>query len=653
MFTNNNKISSIQLKRTLVLSTVGISSMMTTRIAVDYAVQDGIFCILLAYLFTLLYTCFILYLCDRTDWNYFAHMDKYAGHRLTNVLSLIFILKYIFLLIPGVCFFVKLARTSLIKQRPIWFVMLPVVFICLYMAVQGLEAIGRLAQCLYVVTLTALLFPLIFNINSIDKFYIAPLFSFSPGSMFCGSLWIFLLFSPLELILFGSSRIDADDYKKRRLVKRRCYTGITITYIFNLLYYLVNVGVLSINGIYADSDTPAAMQLLNRIRISDLLLLFFLISIFFTLSILMLAVIKLVTRMRNRRKIIGLLTFAGVYLCSLSIFLLAPEFASARFTSESRPDIESRIYTNAVILSYDKDNATYTLSLIFPHNNKGNSVTDQVSADSLSDLIYEYGLHSDKRLDFSHTEVLFISNTIYENTQVFRDTVDYLNTLDKLNHRTILCGFTAKADEFIKLNAELDVALGEYIRNLMKNNLKYSISTLEQLKKVEIGTENACLISNFIIENDSPKYAGCTVLNENGSVEYYSGNNAAITNLAFGKKDFIIDLGPEHCYRVTDNEYYIHNTTISSKTVKSKIIYSGTLTCLKNNDLSESEINGILEALIFERLTYLKDDMSCDLLNIYKHLAIDDHRLYAMYSGNLRAFYDISYIETKCRFTLE
>ena len=216
MFATNNKISSVQLKRILVLSTVGISSMMTTGIAADYAVRDGIFCILLAYVFTLLYTGFILYLCDKTEWNYFSHMDKYAGHRLTNVLSLIFIVKYIFLLIPAVCFFVKLSRISLIMQRPIWFVMLPVVLLSLYLAVQGLEAIGRLAQCLYVVTLAVLLLILVLNIKAIDKFYIAPLFNFSTGSMFCGSLWIFLLFSPMELILYGSNQIDAGDFQKRK-----------------------------------------------------------------------------------------------------------------------------------------------------------------------------------------------------------------------------------------------------------------------------------------------------------------------------------------------------------------------------------------------------------------------------------------------------
>lgn len=49
-------------------------------------------------------------------------------------------------------------------------------------------------------------------------------------------------------------------------------------------------------------------------------------------------------------------------------------------------------------------------------------------------------------------------------------------------------------------------------------------------------------------------------------MEYYSGNNAAITNLAFGKKDYILELGSGHCYKITDNEYYIHNTVVSSKT---------------------------------------------------------------------------------------
>ena len=490
MFATNNKISSVQLKRILVLSTVGISSMMTTGIAADYAVRDGIFCILLAYVFTLLYTGFILYLCDKTEWNYFSHMDKYAGHRLTNVLSLIFIVKYIFLLIPAVCFFVKLSRISLIMQRPIWFVMLPVVLLSLYLAVQGLEAIGRLAQCLYVVTLAVLLLILVLNIKAIDKFYIAPLFNFSTGSMFCGSLWIFLLFSPMELILYGSNQIDAGDFQKRKQIKCRCFQGITITYIFNLLYYLVNVGVLSINGIYADRNTPATMQLLNRIRISDILLLFFLLSIFFSLSVLTLAILKLAGRFSAQRKITRMVTLTGVYLCSLAIFHMAPEFTTARFTSENRSDIESRIYTDAVILSHDKDSGQYTMSLVFPHDSNGDSVTDKVYADSLSNLIYEYGLHSDKQLDFSHTEVLLISNTIYDSPDLFRDTVNYLNSLNKLNHRTILCGINTSPEEFLEADEELNTELGQYISNLMKNNLKYSVSTLEQLKKVDIGTEN-------------------------------------------------------------------------------------------------------------------------------------------------------------------
>ena len=348
-----------------------------------------------------------------------------------------------------------------------------------------------------------------------------------------------------------------------------------------------------------------------------------------------------------------MVTLTGVYLCSLVIFYLAPEFTTARFTSENRSDIESRIYTDAVILSHDTDSGRYTMSLVFPRDSNGDSVTDKVSADSLSNLIFEYGLHSDKQLDFSHTEVLLISKTIYDTPDLFRDTVNYLNSLNKLNHRTILCGIDTSPEEFLEADKDLDTELGQYISNLMKNNLKYSVSTLEQLKKVDIGAENACVISNFIISEGVPKYEGCTILNADGGVEYYSGNNAAMTNLALGKKDYIIELGSEHCYKITDNEYYIHNTVVSSKNVTAKIIYTGTMTGLKKNDLSEKEINRILESVIFERLTHLKDDFSCDLLNIYKHLAIDDHRLYAMYSGSRQELYDITYIEVECRFTLQ
>lgn len=653
MFTNNEKISSVQVKRILVLSTVGFSSMISTNIATDYGGHDGMFCILFAYLFTLIYTFFILYLCERTEWNYFAYMNKYAGRRLTNVLSLVFILKYAFLIIPGICFFVKITRSSLIQQRSVWFVMLPIVLLCLYMSVQGLEAIGRLAQCFYIITLFALILGFILNAKFIDKFYVAPLFRFTSRSIFYGSAWIFLLFFPMELILLGNNQIDADDFKKRRHIKRRCFLGITISYVLTFLYYLVNVGVLSINGIRSDSDTCATIQLLNRIRISNILLIFFLVSMFFSLSLLMYAIIKLVSRMSSRQQTIRILTFAAVYLCSIAIFLISPEFASARFTSEIRTDIENRIYTNAIILDYDYNSKEYKMSLIFSHDANKMSVTDIINTNSLENMTFEYALTSDKRLDFSHTQAILIHPSIYASPIVFQETVNYLNSLNNLNHRTLLCGIDTNSNEFIKLNSQLEIELGKYLFNLMNNNLNYAKSTLEELKKVNIETENACIISNFSIEDNTPKYIGCTVLNKNGLVENYIENDASVTNLTVGKEDFTIELGLQHRYHITDNEYYIQNTKTSSQNIKTKIIYSGLLKQLKSDGLSENEINTIFEKIIFERLTHLKDDMSCDILNTYKHLAIDDHCLYTMYSGRLMNFYEISNIEVECRFVLQ
>ena len=49
----NDKISSVQMMRILILSTLGVSILSTTEISISFGERDGLFCILFGYLFTL------------------------------------------------------------------------------------------------------------------------------------------------------------------------------------------------------------------------------------------------------------------------------------------------------------------------------------------------------------------------------------------------------------------------------------------------------------------------------------------------------------------------------------------------------------------------------------------------------------------------
>ncbi len=94
---SNNKISPRQLSRMLILESIGISVLVSTEIAVHFAGRDGIFSILLAGVMAYIYGWFILWLCEKVNWNYWAYMQKYTGVVWRNIITLFFMVKYLFL----------------------------------------------------------------------------------------------------------------------------------------------------------------------------------------------------------------------------------------------------------------------------------------------------------------------------------------------------------------------------------------------------------------------------------------------------------------------------------------------------------------------------------------------------------------------------
>lgn len=654
----NDKISSVQMMRILILSTLGVSILSTTEISISFGERDGLFCILFGYLFTLGLTALVFCLIKKQ-----RHLreDEQNQRRLSKLsdklFAGIFIVKYCCLLIPLLCLFLQLTRTALVPERPVWLVLVGCLGICLFLAKQGIEAIGRLAQCLFYLVLAACIIPVLYLFPQADAYYSAPLYIADVRHVIKGGFWIVLLLFPCELLLFGQKHFDSQE--ELSTFSKRCYKAISLVFFINAIYYITNVGVLSINGIVKQKNLPASLQLLNRLRISNFLLIFFLLSFCFTIGILLYGIFQLFQFLLPndryhkpklcRRILTGILT-GTIFALTLCTFYLAPEYESARFVSEQQSNIEHRIYANAVILSRDTRQNQYQMSLVFPHDRNKTSVTKTLRGDSLSDLIPEFSRSENKYLDFSHTEVLLLHSNIYKNPNYFQETVLFLNALDKLSHRTLICGIEQPADDFIKINPSLTVALGEYLRQLTKTNLPFAQTTLESLKKVQYQTEPACMIAVFSIENDCPYYSGACILNPNGLVDAYRDAQAALMHLIYGQSGFIIPIGTSHQYRMDGNSFMIKNTIDEKGGVTAKIIYTGVATPLKQTDLSENDFNQLLSILIKKQLVRLFDEKNCDFLNIYKHLAIDAPKLYTKYNKRPEQFYQQLSLTVECRY---
>lgn len=76
---SNNKISARQLKRLIIVETLGISALTATEIGVNYSGRDGIFGIIIAGGLTYLYAWFIMCICDKMNWNFWGYLEKFKG----------------------------------------------------------------------------------------------------------------------------------------------------------------------------------------------------------------------------------------------------------------------------------------------------------------------------------------------------------------------------------------------------------------------------------------------------------------------------------------------------------------------------------------------------------------------------------------------
>lgn len=648
---SNNKISARQLKRMLILESIGISVLMSTEVAVYFAGRDGIFSIILAGIMTYAYGWCVLWVCEKVKWKYWEYINKYVGRILKNIIAVFFIIKY--LILGSLAFVVlnKIVKIQVMDELNHIIIFLAAMAVCLYGVLKGIEARGRLMEFVFIVTLLPIWVLIIFALRGTDIYYITPLLINGGKDIFLGGIVLFFLFSPLEMILFLSDNISSDDYKKVKNIKMGVYGGITYVLIANIIIFVLNVGHLGVNTI--SDENISTVGLMKTISFSNyilekqsgIFLVFFITALLLTIIGIVGQTVNLAWKVSGNKNLVAVACIVLIIgFGAFGIINNVKSYENVLAAGNKRVEIENREYVDGILIDYN--NEGYSVLMSFrDEENKGRY--NEYKVDSINDLEQEYKKTSDKSLDYSNLQAVMFGDKVIKNHNIFKNILDMFDRQQSVPENVSI--YIAGSEMGAYEKAGNEKSIGSYLAKLTKNNLEYAITTLRDIRKVMNETEECCLLSRFIVKDEEIQPDGLSIIGGSGHIEDYSEEDSGYIRMIYGNSGIYIKIAG-NSYRVDKNKYFVNVKEAENNRVSAKIVYSGKITPMSDSKLTQEEVNILMEKFIQEKLTLLMEEYDTDLINIYKHMSASDRSLWVMYNSSRQELHQNMDISVQTEF---
>lgn len=482
MIFNNEKISPGQLYRLVVMATIGITCILETELCVKYAGGYGVFCLIFQMVLTVLYTKLILYWCEKCNWNFLKYKNRFINFKTKKIIYFIFMIKYFLLTIFVISYLIKLIRTDLLKEMGYIGILIPTVFLVIYSVSKGVEARARLAELMVYFIFTFILLLAILSINNFELSYVISQKLGNISGIFIGGGILFLLFSPVEIILFMTDKFvvlknNVISKKKTNLYKKAIWMSVITAFVLNIIYYIVCTGVISINVIIAKNE--AVTMLAKNVKLPYLVfekqdgifMAFFVIGIFFTVFCLAHQTLfmgeKLFGKI-NRLSYVALSLF--LFIGSFLVINNSDFFVSIKDEKEKRVEIENRAYADSIFIDFINDK--FNVALIFPNEKSVDGVM-KLDVKNLKEIEEEYLNKSNKVLDMSHVQAIFINEKITSNETLFKHIFYFVESKDVFSDNMTVCVSVQDRDVFTENIKELNPAPGRYVSKMLENNTKF------------------------------------------------------------------------------------------------------------------------------------------------------------------------------------
>lgn len=206
---------------------------------------DGWISVIISGLIIMLLVFFLVKLCKQyPNETYFQFMQKIIGKWLGIGLGLIVILYYVVLSAFEVRAMTETTRLFLLQGTPPWAILIPFLWIGLYLVLGGINSIARMLEIIFPVTVLFFLLVIFLGIGIIDIDNLRPVLGNGIKPVLNGLKTTSLSFSGFESILFIFMFI-----KEKNKVSKTIIFGIGIPFVFYTITVIAVVGAFSVDGV--------------------------------------------------------------------------------------------------------------------------------------------------------------------------------------------------------------------------------------------------------------------------------------------------------------------------------------------------------------------------------------------------------------------
>lgn len=285
MFSKNNQISKLQMKRLLILDLFATTVLIVPGLAAGTSGKAGIISVILGGIMSLLYAAYIVRISQMYPDNYFGFMKRCVGKFLAWIFMLVYAFKFLISMIYGLALFTEVIRMAFLSDISKYVLAAAMLIIAGYGAEKGIEARGRTGEIMFYVVILPILIIILLSVSEIRMENLLPIFTSSGNDVFYGSYLIFSTFSVLELLLFISPFV-----KGRRHIYRSVTGAIICVGAILVLLFVATVGIFTVNGVAGEQwPTVILTQVVSLpggflSRQDGLMLAFWMGSVFILLS---------------------------------------------------------------------------------------------------------------------------------------------------------------------------------------------------------------------------------------------------------------------------------------------------------------------------------------------------------------------------------
>ena len=339
-------------------------------------------------------------------------------------------------------------------------------------------------------------------------------------------------------------------------------------------------------------------------------------------------------------------------------------------------EIEDRNFIQSIGLDYE--NGEIALSLESPDlaAYTGQASSDEDGKEKLINVIRgndffqieeEYLNEANKRMDFSHLQVIIFGREFIENKVLYYEFLEYAQTKYEISRNTLIVMSNTSAEDIMDMNSKLDGGLGNFLFQLYRINVINNGREEIKLQNLLLSKNEKNLVPKIpivVVEEDKILLAGAGFI-QDGKLAYEADlDENEYINIARGfgsnSRIFIEDKSGNIKYVLKINRLK-RNITLEENDGKPFIIYriEGDGELEKGLDVSgygfDEENKGQIDKINLECNQYIHDEVvkligvitkeeQVDVLNVYREL-YENKNLWLKYKDKQGGFLkDLDYV---------